>query len=126
MRAYTVAAAAVTLGVPKKWIDNVLSHYEVEGVVQQRQGIVRRITPAGLLNLEIALHLNRTLDIPVKTALAVASQVAKAEGGEVQLSDDGIVQLRVNVHSVSQSLIQRLDRALEITPTPRRGRPPRK
>ncbi len=126
MRAYTVAATAVTLGVPKKWIDNVLSHYQVEGVVQAKQGIVRRVTPAGLLILEIAFHLHRTLEVPIKTALSVAAQIKSSEGGEVAISEDPSIRLRIDIYRLTRSLGTRLNRALEITPTPRRGRPPRK
>ena len=126
MRAYTVAATAVTLGVHKKWVDNVLSHYQVEGVVQTKQGIVRRVTPRGLVILEIALHLNRTMEIPIKAALDLAAQLESSKGGEVALSADPSIVLRVDVDSLTQSILTRLNRALEITPTPRRGRPPRK
>ena len=126
MRAYTVAATAVTLGVHKKWIDNVLSHHQVEGVVQTKQGIVRRVTPAGLVTLEIALHLHRTMEIPIKAALDLATQLKNSRGGEVALSEDPSIVLRVDVESLTRSLATRLNRALEITPTPRRGRPPRK
>lgn len=126
MRAYTVAATAVTLGVPKKWVDNVLSHHQVDGVIQERQGVVRRVTPIGLLNLEIALRLNRAMAIPVKTALGLAARLVKAEGGEVTLEGDQGVRLWMDVQSLSKALRSRLDRALEITPTPRRGRPSRK
>lgn len=126
MRAYTVAATAVTLGVPKKWIDNVLSHHQVDGVVQTRQGIVRRVTPAGLLTLEIALHLHRTMEIPIKTALGFAAQLKNSGGREVALSENPPLMLRVDVDGLTRSLGTRLNRALEITPTPRRGRPPRK
>ena len=126
MRAYTVAATAVTLGVSPKWIDNVLSHHQVDGVIQKRQGIVRRITPDGLLILEIALHLNRTMEIPIKNALALANQLRLAEGGEVALSANQTVKLRVDVGALTRSLGPRLERALEMTPTPKRGRPPKK
>ena len=126
MRAYTVAATAVTLGVHKKWIDNVLSHHQVEGVVQTKQGIVRRVTPAGLVTLEIALHLHRTMEIPIKAALDLAARLKNSRGGEVALSEDPSIVLRVDVESLTRSLATRLNRALEITPTPRRGRPPRK
>ena len=126
MRAYTVAATAVTLGVPKKWIDNVLSHHPIEGVVRARQGIVRRVTPAGLLTLEIALHLHRTVEIPIRAALEIATRLKNSEGREVLLSENPPITLRVDVDGLTRSLGTRLQRALEITPTPRRGRPPRK
>jgi hypothetical protein len=44
MRAYTVATVAVTLHVPLKWVDNVITHHHLSGVTRARQGIPRRLT----------------------------------------------------------------------------------
>jgi len=124
VRAYTIAATAVTLGVSKKWLDNVLSHHSVPGGHQTRQGIVRRVTPEGLLNLELALRLNRDLALPIGRALGTAAQLIQAEGGEVTIGNDPTLRIHVDVGLLKRSMNSRLERALEITPTPRRGRPP--
>jgi len=123
MRAYTVAATAVTLGVTRKWVDNVLSHHRVNGVHQARQGILRRVTPSGLLNLEIALGLGRVLGIPIARALDISNDLMAARGGEIQLSGPPLITLRVDVDTMERALNARLEHALEMTPIPRRGRP---
>ena len=123
MRAYTVAATAVTLGVTRKWVDNVLSHHRVDGVHQARQGILRRVTPTGLLNLEIALGLGRALGIPIARALDISNDLMVARGGEIQLSGPPSITLRVDVDTMERALNARLEHALEMTPIPRRGRP---
>jgi len=123
MRAYTVAATAVTLGVTRKWVDNVLSHHRVDGVHQARQGILRRVTPTGLLNLEIALGLGRALGIPIARALDISNDLMAAKGGEIQLSGPPLITLRVDVDTMERALNARLEHALEMTPIPRRGRP---
>jgi len=123
MRAYTVAATAVTLGVSRKWVDNVLSHHRVNGVHQARQGILRRVTPTGLLNLEIALGLGRALGIPIARALDISNDLMVARGGEIQLSGPPSITLRVDVDTMERALNARLEHALEMTPIPRRGRP---
>jgi len=123
MRAYTVAATAVTLGVSRKWVDNVLSHHRVDGVHQARQGILRRVTPTGLLNLEIALGLGRVLGIPIARALDISNDLMAARGGEIQLSGPPLITLRVDVDTMERALNARLEHALEMTPIPRRGRP---
>ena len=123
MRAYTVAATAVTLGVTRKWVDNVLSHHRVDGVHQARQGILRRVTPTGLLNLEIALGLGRALGIPIARALDISNDLMVARGGEIQLSGPSSITLRVDVDTMERALNARLEHALEMTPIPRRGRP---
>ena len=121
MRAYTVAATAVTLGVTRKWIDNVLSHHSVEGVLHAKQGIQRQVTPIGLLTLEVALGLGRSMNIPIGRALEISNRLIAAKGGEVAFSPT--LKLRVDLESISRQLDYRLERALEMTPIPKRGRP---
>jgi hypothetical protein len=123
IRAYTVAATAVTLGVSKKWVDNVLSHHQVNGVHQARQGIVRRVTPDGLLALEIALALGRTLSIPIARALEISRDVIASRGGTIQLGGSPSITLQFDIDAMSRALGARLAHALEMTPVPKRGRP---
>jgi hypothetical protein len=121
VRAYTVAATAVTLGVTRKWIDNVLSHHSVAGVLHAKQGIQRQVTPIGLLTLEVALGLGRSMNIPIGRALEISNRLIAAKGGEVAFGT--YVTLRADVESISRQLEYRLERALEMTPIPKRGRP---
>jgi len=126
MRAYTVAATAVTLGVSKKWVDNVLSHHQVPGVLQEKQGIIRRVTPAGLLTLEIAASLVRALSLPIAQALEIAARLIAARGTEIRLPDALSIRINADVKTITHELNTRLEKAIEISPTPRRGRPRRK
>ena len=124
MPAYTITAVAVTLGVSHKWLDNVLSHHAVPGVLQTRQGIVRRVSLEGLINLELASRLNRELSLPIGRALTTAAQLTGTEGGEVTIGDNPPIHLHIDLDALKRDLRARLERALEITPTPKRGRPP--
>lgn len=126
MRAYTVAATAVALGVSSKWVDNVLSHHQVPGVHQARQGIARRVTPAALLILDITLRLVRSLGLPLPQALETARRLIDAREGGVALSGAASIQIRADVETLTDDLNARLERAVEMSPTPRRGRPRRK
>ena len=126
MRAYTVATTAVALGVSSKWVDNVLSHHRVPGVHRARQGIARRVTPAALLILDIALQLVRSLGLPLPQALETAQLLVDARGGGVGLSGAVSIQIRADVEALTADLNIRLERAVEMSPTPRRGRPRRK
>ena len=126
MRAYTVAATAVALEVSSKWVDNVLSHHHVPGVHQARQGIARRVTPAALLVLDITLSLVRSLGVPLPQALETAQRLVGAREGGIPLSGTASIQIRADVESLTNDLNARLERAVEMTPTPRRGRPRRK
>ncbi len=126
MRAYTVAATAVALGVNSKWVDNVLSHHHVPGVHQARQGIARRVTPVALLVLDVTLRLVRSLRIPLPQALEIARRLVDAGEGGIALSGAASIQIRADVGSLTNDLNGRLERAVEMSPTPRRGRPRRK
>ena len=121
MRGYTVATAAVALGVGSKWVDNTLSHHRVRGVHQSRQGISRRLTAESVLVLEIALRLMRGLGIPLRMALEISETVARDES-PAYLADGCLLQ--IDVESIRAATQGRLTEAVEFAPAPRRGRPP--
>ena len=122
-RAYTLATAALALGVTTKWLDNTLSHFRVQGVFQARQGVARRLPIESLALISIALDLIADLDIPVARALDLANRLA-ASGGKLTLPSGATIE--VDLRSISESLLQRLEHAVEVAPLPRRGRPPQK
>jgi hypothetical protein len=121
-RAYTIATAALTLGIPVKWLDNTLSHIRVPGVQQERQGVARRLTVEGLLILAIAILLINELGMPLAGAIKVAEELA-GNGGRYASPEGLAVQL--NLDNVSAALLERLENAVEIAPSPKRGRPPK-
>ena len=122
MRAYTVATAAVTLGVSSKWLDNVLSHHSVEGVVQTRQGVSRNLSPRAVASLYIALDMVRGLSVPLRRALAIAGRLAAIEGSAtVALSRH--TNITVDTTAAATHISARLASAVEVTPIPQRGRP---
>jgi hypothetical protein len=121
-RAYTIATAALTLGMSIKWLDNTLSHIRVPGVQQERQGVARRITIEGLLVLAVATLLINELGIPLAGAIELAEKLI-TDGGQY-LSPEG-VGLQLNLEKATASLLERLESAVESAPVPRRGRPPK-
>jgi hypothetical protein len=120
LRAYTVAAAAVTLRMPVKWIDNVLSHHTVPGVARSRQGVSRRLTPQAILSLEIAIRLSNALSISVARSLELATRLVREHG---ELSAGKGLTLALDIEVIQAELAERLANAVEIAPLPRRGRP---
>ena len=125
MRAYTVAATAIALGVSKKWVDNVLSHHRIPGVLQKRQGISRRVTPEALLRLEVVGILTTALDIPILRALNLANRLINEQGKGIELPESPHVRLSADISAIATALDSRLEQALEISPNPSRGRPRR-
>lgn len=124
MRAYTVAATAVALAMPRKWVDNTLSHFDVPGVRQSRQGVSRKLSPRAVLILAIGLRLVRALGVPMHIALQLAARLAKPGGAEPRIEVAGGVWLEMDVAPVATDIEARLAQAVELTPIPRRGRPP--
>ncbi len=123
MRAYTIAATSLALGVTPKWLDNTLSHHRIPGVTQTRQGISRRLNSAAILILEIAIMLCRSLGAPLSVALLVAERVSTERSKTLEL-ESGLT-LSVDIAEIEQNLSARLANAVEVAPAPRRGRPPR-
>jgi hypothetical protein len=121
-RAYTIATAALTLRVPIKWLDNTLSHIRVAGVHQERQGVARRLSIDALLVLAIATMLINDLEIPLAGAIAIAAALA---GNDGQYTSPEGLTLRLDLEKVRADLLERLENAVEIAPTPTRGRPPK-
>jgi len=121
-RAYTVGTVALALDVPSKWLDNILSHHSVPGVVQGRQGVSRKVAPEGLLQLALTVRLIKDLGIPAPSALQLAATISESDG--TYHSPSGIT-LSVDLSPVRSNLETRLAHAVEIAPVPRRGRPSR-
>jgi hypothetical protein len=119
-RAYTVATAALALGVSAKWIDNVLSHNKVSGIRQQRQGIARRLSVEGLLVLAVTTLLIDQLGLPTAKAITVAEKIVKGSGRHVA----GDLSIEIDLTMFHARLLEKLESAVEIAPIPRRGRPP--
>lgn len=122
-RAYTIATAALALQVSNKWLDNTLSHYRVQGVTQERQGIPRRLSVESLTILSIALALANDLAAPLAKALTLTTALL-ASGG--QLAFPTGTKIQVDIEQTTAALLERLEHAVEIAPLPRRGRPPQK
>jgi hypothetical protein len=120
-RAYTVTTAALALGMPAKWVDNVLSHYQVPGVQQKSQGVARRLSIDGLLLLALTVLLIEELGIPTARAITVSEGLAKGDGRYA--SSEGL-HLQIDLALFRALLLERLENAVEIAPIPKRGRPP--
>ena len=121
-RAYTIATAALTLGLPVKWLDNTLSHIKIPGVHQEKQGVARRITIDGLLILSIAALLMDQLGLSLSRAVKIAEALAANSG---LYASPGGVGVGLDLDGLRSKLLERLEHAVEVTPIPRRGRPPK-
>ncbi|MEO8911094.1 MAG: hypothetical protein ABI408_12850 [Gemmatimonadaceae bacterium] len=119
-RAYTVATAALALGIPPKWLDNVLSHHRIAGVVQERQGIPRKLSIDGLMVLALTVFMIEELELSTARAIKIAQEFLKNAGAYE--SPMGL-RLSLDLPAFRATLLERLENAVEIAPAPRRGRP---
>lgn len=121
-RAYTVGTVALALDVTAKWIDNILSHHTVRGVAQERQGVSRKVSLEGLLQLALAIILIKDLEIPTSSALNLANTLSDTGGS---LKTPAGISIDLDLAAIRAQLDTRLAQAVEIAPVPRRGRPSR-
>jgi len=126
MRAYTVATAAVTLRMPEKWLDNILSQNQIDGVFRKRQGVARRLTPKAVLTMEIAVRLARTLGATMPTALRLAGELIEQGTDPARIEAGDGLSLILELRRTEANVMERLAHAVEIAPSPQRGRPRRK
>lgn len=126
VRSYTVKAVALALGVPSKWIDNLLSRHTLPGVEQSRQGVERRVNDDGLLAIECARILNLELGVSMKRAAAIAREAlsSRTPNGMSFATASGL-SLHFPVADLERRLRERMMDALEATARLPRGRPPR-
>jgi hypothetical protein len=121
-RAYTIGTVALTLAMPAKRLDNILSHIKIPGVQQVKQGVARRITIDGLLILSIAALLINELGISLSRAVRMAETLANNNG---LYTSPGGVGIQLDLEGLRFKLLERLEHAVEVSPIPKRGRPPK-
>lgn len=122
-RAYTVGTVALAMNVPAKWVDNILSHYHVQGVAQKRQGVSRKVGLDGLLQLTVGLALTQDLKIPISHALHLADILTRDHGHHQTPAG---IRIDLDLARLRSELEVRIAQAVEIAPIPKRGRPPQR
>ena len=120
-RSYSVKIAALTLGVPLRWVDNVLSHHDIPGVVSERQGVEREISDLGIRTLELIRIVSRELGASIPRAVAIAT--AAVGNPDTTFSTSSGAVLRFSSDAIDRRIRERLMDAIEATPRLKRGRP---
>ena len=124
MPLYNTATTASALGVNPKWLDNLLSHNDLDGIQGLSQGVARRLSLSSILTIALARDLAESLSIPTTSALRTATRVLETQHGEINLSPS--LRLVVDLDALRTDILASLARAVELAPTPRRGRPPKR
>lgn len=124
MPSYNTATVASALGVSPKWLDNLLSHNDLDGAPRTSQGVSRRLSFATVAVLALAKELIDTVDLKTSAAVELASQLLNSSTGELIISPR--LRIQVQADSLHADVLHSLARAVEIAPSPRRGRPPKR
>jgi hypothetical protein len=125
-RTYNVRLIALALAVPIKWLDNLLSHHALPGVIGGRQGIERRIADDGILAIELARILASELGVPLSRAVAlVQSAIANRDAIDVAVSVGSEVRVVFQIQGIERRLRRQLIEAMEAIGQIPRGRPRR-
>ena len=124
MPLYNTSTAAAAMGVTPKWLDNLLSHNRIDIVRSDSQGVARRLSVAAVTQLVLAKELIENLDLPSPAALRIAGTLLASPSGESRLSPT--LRISVSIDDLRTDVLERLTRAVEVAPTPRRGRPPKR
>jgi hypothetical protein len=123
-RFYHVGVVRHAADVDIKWVDNLLSHFEIPGVQRWRQGVARKISLDGIHHVALIRRLNRELHLPVSAAVTLASRLLAGESGHPVVVSG--IELRIDRPALEAEVDRRVDEAVESSTRPRRGRPPQR
>lgn len=123
-RSYDAAVAALTLDVPFKWIDNLLSRHTIPGVDGGTQGTTRRLSPGAVVRIRVIRILSEELGVPLPQAVLLAGRLADHAPDGLQIGDSA-GSLSIDFERVHRWVAQRLADAVESAPRRVRGRPRR-
>ena len=122
-RTYHIDIAAVAADADRKWVDNLLSRFEIAGVDSARRGIARRINIDGLYRIALIRRLSLELGTPAAVAVGIADHLLD-ETPRVALMAG--LELAFDRAAFEAEIDERIGRAVEWIRPARRGRPPQR
>ncbi len=120
-RTYHIDIATFAAAAQAKWVDNLLSVHEFQGVESARRGVARRISTHAIYEIALVHRLNHELGLSVDTAVSVARRMFAGSAGHVALADH--LELRFDRHAFERAVDRRIAEAAESMVPARRGRP---
>jgi hypothetical protein len=118
---YHVDIARHAAKADHKWVDNLLSHFDVPGVQSSHQGSPRRISVDGIQHIALIRLLSIELNLSVAASVSLATRLLASPSSELvfesglKLSLDS-ERFRQGVHFLIADGVE------SVTPAPR-GRP---
>ena len=122
-RSYHVEVARFAADADQKWIDNLLSRFDVPGVDSSKQGLSRRISDEGIYQIALIRALTADLEVSTARAVTLAGQLLAAPN-VVAVAED--IELVFDRPSFERRIGARIAEAVESIAPARRGRPPKR
>jgi hypothetical protein len=88
------------------------------------RGRTRRLSFDAVVELAVAVDLTRELEMPEHKAMRMAHALVSADDGAL-VAGNGLL-LRLDLRRVRLETEARLEQAVEVVVSPRRGRPPKR
>jgi hypothetical protein len=120
-RRYHVDIAQHVADADHKWVDNLLSHFDIPGVDRERQGVARVLSARGIYHVALIRQLTRRFGVSVTQSVSLAVQLLDTDVGELSIAP-GLL-LRVDRGVFEQTVDAAIALAVESVTPARRGRP---
>jgi hypothetical protein len=121
-RHYHIDIAAFAADADQKWVDNLLSHFDVPGVEAARQGVARRISTHGIYHIALARIIAERASASAGVAVDLAARLLITDATRVSLGPG--VSLVLDREAFERGVDARIAEAVESIVPARRGRPP--
>jgi hypothetical protein len=121
-RHYHIDIAVFAAESDRKWVDNLLSHFDVPGVDSAKQGVARRFSQAGIYHVALTRRLWRDAGMSVEAALSAARRLLSEPSGRFLLAP--AIELTIDREAFRAEIDSRVADAVESIVPRRRGRPP--
>jgi hypothetical protein len=122
-RSYHIDIAQYVADVDRKWVDNLLSQFNLPGVDRTERGVSRKISTDAIYHIVLARQLTQVLGIGVSAAVGLAGQLLSRS-----LRDSSFppgLSFRFDRGVFEAAVDRRIAEAVESVMPARRGRPPR-
>src|SRR6185503_12603961 len=86
-RSYHVEIARFAADADQKWVDNLLSRFDIPGVDSSRQGLSRRISDVGIYHIALIRALTADLEVSTSRAVTLAGQLLTVPGAVIVADD---------------------------------------
>jgi hypothetical protein len=121
-RSYHIDFAAFVADVDRKWIDNLLSHFDIPGVASARQGVARRLSIDAIRVIVLVRALSSDGGLPLDRALSSATGLLESAVSRTPIGS--WLELVLDRARFQREVDRRVAEAVESVVPRRRGRPP--